>query len=270
MRPSLGRYGRAGVERLGDFEEVVRLQAGIRDWLLRAARYGRDEPRGLPAPAVLPFLCAAAFGPALAESAELGGAAAVARLGVLSSVGASALGDLVAAAVDRARSAHPAPGPSRSDLQREIRQSLAKILSAGAAHSGEVRSDIAMVLREIDAGGTVFRAAIESGDKELEHRGSRRRRGGKRRIRRDGIPARRPGAGGRGDTGQPGRPGCRAAHRRRGGRGQAADVRVIREELAVMQQRTRQWLPGPGEPEPGRVRVARRLSLPGAAALRPG
>jgi len=64
------------VKGLGDFEEVVRLQAGIREWLLRAARNGRHELRGVPAPAVLPLLCAAAFGPALAEATGLGGDAA--------------------------------------------------------------------------------------------------------------------------------------------------------------------------------------------------
>ena len=72
LPPSLGCYGRVGVEGLGDFEEVVRLQAGIREWLLRTARNGRHELRGVPAPAVLPLLCAAAFGPALAEAARSG------------------------------------------------------------------------------------------------------------------------------------------------------------------------------------------------------
>ncbi len=156
------------MEGLGDFEEVVRLQAGIREWLLRAARNGRHELRGVPAPAILPLLCAAAFGPALAEGADLGGAAAVARVGVLSSVGASALGGVLAGAVDRVRSAHPPGDLSRSDIQREISRSVREILSAGDTHTGEVRSDIAMVLREIDAGGTVFRAAIEAGDEELQ------------------------------------------------------------------------------------------------------
>ncbi len=98
LPPSLGCYGHVGVEGLGDFEEVERLQAGIREWLLRAARNGRHELRGTPAPAVLPLLCAAAFGPALTEAADLGGTAAVARVGVLSSVGASALGSVLAEA----------------------------------------------------------------------------------------------------------------------------------------------------------------------------
>ena len=70
--------------------------------------------------------------------------------------------------MDRVRSAHPSGDLSRSDVQREISRSVKEILSAGDTHTGGVRSDIAMVLREIDAGGTVFRAAIEAGDEELQ------------------------------------------------------------------------------------------------------
>ena len=61
---------RLGVLRLcrgsfvGDFEEVERFRAGIRTWLLRTARSGRHELRGIGGPALLPLLCAAAFGPA--------------------------------------------------------------------------------------------------------------------------------------------------------------------------------------------------------------
>ena len=56
---------------MGDFEEVERLQAGIREWLLRTSRNGRHELRDIRAPAVLPLLCAAAFGSALATSGDL-------------------------------------------------------------------------------------------------------------------------------------------------------------------------------------------------------
>ena len=111
LPPSLGCYGHVGVAGLGDFEEVVRLQAGIREWLLRTARNGRHELRGIPAPAVLPLLCAAAFGPALTEAADLGGAAAVARVGVLSSVGASALGDVLRAGPGPGAVGAPGRGP---------------------------------------------------------------------------------------------------------------------------------------------------------------
>jgi hypothetical protein len=135
---------------VGDFEEVERLQAGIRRWLLRTARSGNHELRDIDAPAVLPLLCAAAFGPALADG--LAPAAGVAGLGVLSSVGAGVLADLTRAA-------------------------------------GEIQDS----LTNQDA---QLRAASE----------------------------------------QVGR--------------QSADVRMIREELAVIEQRPRQWLPEPADPRP--------------------
>ena len=239
---------RVGVEGLGDFEEVLRLQAGIREWLLRAARHGRRELRGLPAPAVLPLLCAAALGPALADAAGLDGATAVARIGVLSSVGASALADAVAAAVDRVRSAHPSASPSRSDLQREISRSLREILSAGDGYAGEVRSDIAMVLREIDAGGTAFRAAIEAGDEELEHEVLTAAEtvsaefGEMEFLLADLARAAGEIQDSLGGQGAELRAAIEQVAR------QSADVRVIREELAAMEQRGRQWTPGAGGP----------------------
>ena len=242
------------MEGLGDFEEVVRLQAGIREWLLRAARNGRHELRGVPAPAILPLLCAAAFGPALAEAADLGGAAAVARVGVLSSVGASALGGVLAGAVDRVRSAHPSGDLSRGDVQREISRSVKEILSAGDTHAGEVRSDIAMVLREIDAGGTVFRAAIEAGDEELQREvlaavGAVSAEFGEMEFMLADL-ARAAGEiqdslGGQSTE-------LRIASEQVAR--QYADVRMIREALTVIEQRTRQWIPGSGGPDQSRPR----------------
>ena len=240
-----------GVAGLGDFEEVVRLQAGIRQWLLRTGRNGRHELRGIPAPAVLPLLCAAAFGPALTEAADLSGAAAVASVGVLSSVGASALGDVLVQALDRVRSAHPGEDPSRGDVQREVSRSVQEALSAGDPHADEVRSDVAMVLREIDAGGTVFRAAIEAGDEELEHEvlaavGAVSAEFGELEFLLADL-ARAAGEiqdslGGLGTE-------LRAASEQVAR--QSADVRVIREELAAIEQRTRQWVPGSGRPGQG-------------------
>ena len=151
---------------MGDFEEVERLQAGIRTRLLRTARSGRHELRGISGPAVLPMLCAAAFGPALADAD--GPAPGLARMGVLVSVGADVLARLLEGASSRARSASAdAPDPTRS-LEVEISRSVREVLDAGGPGAGELRSDIAMVMREIDAGGTAFRAAIEAGDEELE------------------------------------------------------------------------------------------------------
>jgi len=159
---------------VGDFEEVVRLQAGIRSWLLRTARSGRHELRDSGASAVLPFLCGAAFGPALASGDGL--ARVPVTTGVLASVGADSLARLLDEAVNQARSApiaaeSVARGPQQDlnrNLERDIRRSVGEALAAGGHRADALRSDIAMVLREIDEGGAAFRAAIEAGDEELQ------------------------------------------------------------------------------------------------------
>ena len=237
---------------MGDFEEVERLQAGIREWLLRTSRNGRHELRDIQAPAVLPLLCAAAFGSALATSGDLASASAVARIGVLSSVGAAALGDVLAGALEHARSAHsPAEhssaGPSRYDVQREINLSLRQILASAdgqADRAAQVRSDIAMVLREIDAGGTVFRAAIESGSEELQ----REVLAAVEAVSAEfgelafllGDLARAAGEVQDGLRGQ----GTELRTSSEQVERQSADVRLIREELAAIERRSTGWLPG--------------------------
>ena len=231
---------------MGDFEEVERLQAGIRTWLLRTARSGRHELRGISAPAVLPLLCAAAFGPALADAD--GPAPGLARMGVLVSVGADVLAHLLEGASSRARSASAdAPDLTRS-LEAEISRSVREVLDAGGSPAGELRSDIAMVMREIDAGGTAFRAAIEAGDEELEREvlaalESLGAEFGDMAFMLSDLAR----AAGEIQDSLSGQDAELRAARERAVR-QSADVRMIREELAVIEQRAGQWQPEPAEP----------------------
>ena len=247
---------------MGDFDEVERLQEGIRAWLRRTARSGRHELRDIGAPALLPLLCAAAFGPALADRSVQ--AAGAAGLGVLSSVGAGVLAGLLDRAAERAWSAaglgdpaarspqpdlNPVPPINRS-LEREIRRSVGEVLGAGDKQADDLRSDVAMVMREIDAGGTLFRAAIDAGDEEFE---------------REVLAAVEELSAEFGDmafmladlaraageiqdslAGQDAE--LRAASEQV--ERQSADVRMIREELAVIEQHTRQWLPEPESADP--------------------
>ncbi len=241
---------------MGDFDEVERLQAGIRTWLLRTARTGRHELRDVGAATVLPLLCAAAFGSALADGSAA--AADVAGMGVLSSVGAAVLADLLDDAAGRARAPHGLGDPaSRShqaeltrSLEREISGSVSKVLAAHDQHADDLRSDIAMVMREIDAGGTVFRAAIEAGDEELEREvlaafeALGAEFGDMAFMLADLARAAgeiQDSLGGQGAE-------LRAASEKVGW--QSAEVRMIREELAVIEQRTRQWLPEATPPGP--------------------
>src|SRR5580704_1801605 len=231
---------------MGDFEEVERLQAGIRAWLLRTARSGRHDLRGIDGPAVLPLLCAAAFGPALADVD--GAAPGLARMGVLTSVGADVLAHRLAEASSRARSASADVPDLNRSLEAEIGRAVGEVLAASDEHAGELRSDIAMVMREIDAGGTMFRAAIEVGDTDVEREvlaalealgaefgdmafmlSDLARAAGEIQDSLDGQGAE-----------------LRAA-RERAAR-QLADVRLIREELAVIEQRAGRWQLEPVEP----------------------
>jgi hypothetical protein len=231
---------------MGDFEEVERLQAGIRTWLLRTARSGRHELHGISAPAVLPLLCAAAFGPALADAD--GPAPGMARMGVLVSVGADVLAHLLEGASSRARSASAdAPDLTRS-LEAEISRSVREVLDAGGSPAGELRSDIAMVMREIDAGGTAFRAAIEAGDEELEREvlaalESLGAEFGDMAFMLSDLAR----AAGEIQDSLSGQDAELRAARERAAR-QSADVRMIREELAVIERRAGQWQPEPAEP----------------------
>jgi hypothetical protein len=229
---------------MGDFEEVERLQAGIRDWLLRTARSGRHELRDVPAPAVLSLLCAAAFGRALADASDLTSAGAVARIGVLSSVGAGVLAGVLGGAAERAGDdRQPETGQG---LQREISQSIDEILVAGDERADGLRSDIAMVMREIDAGGTLFRAAIETGNEQVQRdvlaavEAVSAQFGDMSFMLADFVQAAgdvQDSLGGQGTE-------LRAASEQVGR--QSADVRMIREKLAVIEGRTRGWLPASG------------------------
>jgi hypothetical protein len=209
------------------------------------ARNGRHDLRGISAPAVLPLLCGAAFGPAMADA----DGPASPSMGVLVSVGADTLAHLLEDASSPARSASPDPMPDLiRSLEREISRAVGAVLGAGDKQAGELRSDIAMVMREIDAGGTMLRAAIETGDTELE---------------REVVAAFEVLAAEFGDMAFMLADLARAADeiqdslgrqdaelraaREQAGR-QSADVRMIREELAVMDQRASRWLPEQGEP----------------------
>ena len=183
---------------------------------------------------------------------------------MLSSVGAGVLADLLDRAAERAWSAaglgdpaarspqpdlNPVPPINRS-LEREIRRSVGEVLGAGDKQADDLRSDVAMVMREIDAGGTLFRAAIDAGDEEFEREvlaaveALSAEFGDMAFMLADLARA----AGEIQDSlaGQDAE--LRAASEQV--ERQSADVRMIREELAVIEQHTRQWLPEPESADP--------------------
>src|SRR5215471_15536764 len=142
----------------GATDEIQRMQDGVRDWARRTARQaGTGQDPASPA-ALLSRLCASAFCPLL-----MAGDAADAGIPVLSPVG----GVLAKAVTDAAAQVRPpggAPAPSRDDLERVVAERVQQALAAGDQRADALRSEIATVLKEIDAGGTALRAAMEEAD----------------------------------------------------------------------------------------------------------
>ena len=148
-------------------EEIPRMQDGVRDWVRRAAGHGESGLRKVSPPVLLSLLCASAFCPLLAVGVGITGAAAVAGIGVLSSVGGGVLSGVIASAIDRLRPDGRGPAPSQEDLEDAIARQIQALLTAGDKHTRALRAEIAAVLKDIDAGGTAARAAIEAGNERV-------------------------------------------------------------------------------------------------------
>ncbi len=147
-------------------EEIRQMQGGVRDWVQRATHRGEGGLLKVSPPLLLSLLCASAFCPLLAVGVGITGAAAVAGLGVLSSVGGGVLSGVLANAVDRLRR-QGGSALSRQDLENGIAQQIQSALAVDDEHAEELRAEIAAVLEKIDAGETMLQAAIETGNERV-------------------------------------------------------------------------------------------------------
>ena len=86
---------------------------------------------------------------------------------MLSSVGGGALTQAVTDALARLRQRGQARTPSRDDLEKGIARQIQQALAAGDQRADALRSEIASVLKEIDAGGTALRAAMEEANERV-------------------------------------------------------------------------------------------------------
>src|SRR6266566_7968692 len=126
-----------------DRGEVSRLRAGIRAWVMRTARNRRHELRGASAPVVLSLLSAAAFGPVLSAAVGVTGAAVVAGINIVSSIGGGVLGEVLASAFDRLRSPGTGSQLSPMVLENEIAWQIREVLAEDNARAFTLRSEIA-------------------------------------------------------------------------------------------------------------------------------
>jgi WD40 repeat protein len=143
-------------EPAGMGDEVQLMQGGVREWVQQTGRRSKAGLRTASPAVLLSLLCASAFCPLL-----MVGGVAGAGIAVLSSVGGGMLTQVVTDALNRLRQHGQARAPSRDDLEKGIAQQIQQILVEGDQRADALRSEIASVLKEIDAGGTALRAAME-------------------------------------------------------------------------------------------------------------
>jgi len=156
--------GGAGDDAANHSGEAEVIRGGVRKWVLRTGRSVRTaSPQVL-----LATLCAAALGPVVATQAGIAGTAA-AGIGALSSVGAGVLTDVVETVIARLR--HQKDGKDKevtaSQIEEMLAEEIGKVLAGGEANARALRADIGAVLKEVDLGGTMLRAAIESEHEQL-------------------------------------------------------------------------------------------------------
>ena len=143
---------------------IQQMQDGVRDWVQRAAGRGKRGLRSAPPAVILSLLCASAFCPLLMATGLAG-----AGITVLSSVGGGFLTQVISDALDRLRQHGGGHAPSREDLEAGIAQQIQRVLAAGDERANALRGEIASVLREIDVGGTALRAAMGQSNERVRN-----------------------------------------------------------------------------------------------------
>ncbi|AQZ61522.1 High-affnity carbon uptake protein Hat/HatR [[Actinomadura] parvosata subsp. kistnae] len=139
--------------------------ASMRGGVARAMRSATARAREWTPPALLAVLSAGAFAPLLVPA--LGGSAlAVAAIGAVTAVGGNLLTDVVRAGLDSLRRA--GGEPSRDALENELERRIREALEAGGQDATELRAEIARLLREHGLVGAAIEEAVRTGNRELQ------------------------------------------------------------------------------------------------------
>jgi WD40 repeat protein len=228
---------------IGGSEEIQRFRDAVRIRIERAAADSGGDLRDIPPAVLLSLLCASGF------SAAAGAMAQAPTLGWLSS--RVVLGDLISAAIDSVRAGSQGRPPPPHDLEREIYWRIEHVLAAQDQRAAVLRTEIAEVLAETDAMRHALGSAIQTGND---------------RLRNDVISAIGTLSGAYPEMAFLVRTGDREAaqqQRRPDGQGaevrtlsgmvrrRSADVRIAREDLAVIRPRQAREGRG-GAADPGR------------------
>ena len=134
------------------------MRAGVRARIVRLGRTAGSGARRLSWPILLGALCAGAFAPVLAVPG--------AWADVSSSVGGNILADVLTRWIGWLREGDRERTPEA--IEDELQERIEQALTAGGESADGLRRDIAEVLREIGAAEAALQEAVETGDGRLQ------------------------------------------------------------------------------------------------------
>jgi len=146
--------------------QTQQMQAALRAWVAKVAAGSVRGFRDSRPEVLLGLLCAAAVSPLLVAAAGMG-AVLVAGSGVVSGLGGGVLSGLLTEVAQRAVGKKEKADGESAIAEKEIAAEIGRVLAAGDANARELRTEIAGLLHDIDAGGTLLRAAMEEGNERV-------------------------------------------------------------------------------------------------------
>lgn len=218
------------------------MRSGIRARMTVMAGQARGGLLAMAPNALLILLCTSALAPLI----PLGGAVAVG--GVVGSVGANLLSELISRSLDALRRRSDVRQPSLDDVERELSLRITRVLDRQDADANELRAEMALLLERADAASVAMETLIDHADLETQvHVARTMTRLGQEFTVFAGLIA---GIGERAADIQAMLHRQEAEHRhdRDRIREQSMQLTLLREELSVIEQRTRR----PGEHAEGR------------------
>ncbi|MEV0616426.1 AAA family ATPase [Nonomuraea sp. NPDC050404] len=133
----------------------------MRGGVARSVRAAGARARRWTPPVLLAVLSAGAFAPLLASAVP---PLVAAGLGAVAAVGGNVLTDMVKAGVARLGGGQP----SQEELREELEHRFEEALAGGGADAAALRAGLARVLHEFGLVGAAIEAAVRSGDQELQ------------------------------------------------------------------------------------------------------
>ena len=160
------RLGQAAL--MSEGEGIRRFRDAVRGRIERAAADAGCGVREIPPAVLLSLLCASAFSSVL-EAADIAVMAALPDLGSLSASADGTLGDLIRSAIDSVRAGRGGQPPAREELEAAIARRIQQVLAAEDGHAAALRAEIAMVFEKTGAMRSALLVAIETGNDRLQN-----------------------------------------------------------------------------------------------------